>query len=976
MSSFVISQLEQVYFFKVPEIVHDQIIPKNIHNILLCDSSGSMSSYWAKVAQGWNKLVEKLDGSTSLILFTDQAFRLAGKTLPLHMPQSGGTNIIKGLEELEKELKKYSNYDLIRVYFVTDGEDSNSQTFQSRFDKTIDKYHKPTNNVEFYVFGLTENFPVFISQAIRASVHTGRATIPNLFWSQSCSEQEILAEFDSVLTFNKTISKIQLPCNGKLSPFTNSTNTFLTGDWVLIKPEITGLEIPNWFESEGEVYQLDINTKPTFDNLLELFAQWIGILQTTSIKLASNTQQIKLYAEQTKKLMEQMYLNYINSIPILNTSKTFTERVANKQIKKLTYQYQSYLKIASDLGSGIKLQFMNNVELAKQLKGVYVGKYSEKAFQLRSHTDEDFESDKQAFITILKDILPMIKDIESSEQCVITLDNTLDIIRSEGFIETLTNTKSKIDFLQNIGITGNGVMLNITDASTINPWVTQVKNVATQCAVLSTTAIEDLIDNPPPDTNLTQYEKENCVVAIQTGGGDIEKVNSVIPLFTKKVADALGPIIRSRLFQLICTYSIQKSPFTLNTNAHLGALSGLLGHLLTQPKSEWREKTIQKIRHTTSVYLDRKGLQNFIEKLWTNPARAVVSEIPNEDIKCESITKLLLMILVSANDKTQEQITEVMCHVWKEYIGRLIGSSNTVTDWFDLDNPEELGTQIDFPQLDSIYTHGYTVAETKKTIEKAIRSIKYDYPKTLEVKLDIDKVKKLFNGGSVGNLNWSGLKVFTNSIGYTISNENIFQYVVHALKHSGSAERMCPVESFEESKEWVTNELIGVKSSKLREQIISDYKTKASDKYFETFVQEHQSMLPLSKDMIIEQANKLGIDVDSDTFDSVYQLNPDNKLLSNACMCVDCPYYLHPRTDFSSHIERLKANPDFIHSFHRTIFACKNQPVRYIASCIADGRFRPTKYSGEPISISKKIIVEKYSGDIEMNRDIYMGIYG
>jgi uncharacterized protein with von Willebrand factor type A (vWA) domain len=87
MSSFVISQLDSDYLFKVPEIFQEQIVPKNIHNILLCDSSGSMSSYWAKVAQGWNNLVEKLDGSVSLILFSDNAFRYAGKTLPLHMPQ-------------------------------------------------------------------------------------------------------------------------------------------------------------------------------------------------------------------------------------------------------------------------------------------------------------------------------------------------------------------------------------------------------------------------------------------------------------------------------------------------------------------------------------------------------------------------------------------------------------------------------------------------------------------------------------------------------------------------------------------------------------------------------------------------------------------------------------------------------------------------------------------------------------------------
>lgn len=978
MSSFNIIKLEDNYFFKVPEIKQEQIVIKNVHNILLCDSSGSMGSYWAKVAQGWNNLVEKLDGTVSLILFSDNAYRYDGKTLPPHMPKNGGTDIIKGLTELEKEIKKYKNHDLIRVYFITDGDDSNRTTFQSRFDTKMSKYHKPTNNIEFYVLGLTGNFPVFISQSIRAKLHTGRSSIPNLFWSQNCSEAEITEEFINIGKLNKTISKIQLPVNGLLNPYDIPTNTFFTGDWVLISNltnSINQNSNHNWFECEGNIYKLEVNSNPTFDNLLDLFAQWIGMLQITSIKLATDTETLKIYAVKTREKMEQMYQNYISSHNILSGMKTFTERITNKQIKTKTYQYQAYLKISNDLASGIKLQFMNNVELAKQLKGVYVGKYSQKAFELRSHSEEDFESDKQDFIKVLENTLPLLKNIESNEHCVITLDNTLDIIRAEGFIDTLKNTTSKIDFLQNIGITGNGVLLNITDAATINPWVTQIKDVGKHCSILSTTAIEDLIDNPPPNANLTQYEKDSCVVAIQTGGGDIEKINCVIPLFEKNIAEAMAPIIRSRLFQLICTYSIQKSPFTLNHNAHLGALSGLLGHLLTQPKSEWREKTVQKIRHTVSVYLNREGLQKFIELLWSNPARAVVTEIPDEEIKCESITKLLLMILVSAKDKTQEQIAEIMCHVWKEYIGRIIGNKNQVSEWFDLANPELLSEQMNFPDFDSIYEHGYTVMETKKAIEKKLRTLKFVHPDGLDVKLNIEKLKKEFNGGNVGNLTWKGLNVFTNSIGYDIGDENIFQFVVHSIKHSGSADRMNPIDSYLDSKKWIIDELIGIKMSKIKEETINDYKTKASDRYFESFAHEHLTILPMSKEVIIADANSLGIKVDENTFDTIYTFNPDNKLLANACMAKECPYYLHPRVDYSAHVERMKSNPDFIHSFHRTVYINKNKPINKIIEDIVSGSCRPGQYQNEPITISKKIIVEKYTGDIEINRDIYMSIY-
>jgi hypothetical protein len=375
--------------------------------------------------------------------------------------------------------------------------------------------------------------------------------------------------------------------------------------------------------------------------------------------------------------------------------------------------------------------------------------------------------------------------------------------------------------------------------------------------------------------------------------------------------------------------------------------------------------------------LNREGLQKFIEKLWYDPARAVVSEIPDEEIKCESITKLLLMILVSGKDKSQEQITEVMCHVWKEYIGRIIGNKNQVVDWFDFDNPDLLSDQMDWPDFDSVYGHcyGYTVSETKKSVEKAIRTLKFAHPVGLEVKLDIVKLKGEFNGGNVGNLSWKGLKVFTNSIGYDIGEENIFQYVVHSLRHSGSADRMNPIDSYQDSKEWVINELIGLKVVKIREQFIADYKTKASERYFESFAHEHQSILPMSKENILAEAIVMGINVTEETFDSVYSFNPDNKLLANACMGKDCPYYLQPRNDFSAHVERMKTNPDFIHSFHRTVYMNKNKPINKIIEDLTLGKCRPGQYQSVPLTISKKVIIEKYSGDVEINRDIYQSIY-
>ena len=73
----------------------------------------------------------------------------------------------------------------------------------------------------------------------------------------------------------------------------------------------------------------------------------------------------------------------------------------------------------------------------------------------------------------------------------------------------------------------------------------------------------------------------------------------------------------------------------------------------------------------------------------------------------------------------------------------------------------------------------------------------------------------------------------------------------------------------------------------MREQVITDYKKLASDRYFESYAQEHQTVLPMTQEDIISEANRLGIQVCGEIFDTVYKFNPDNKLLSNACMAKD-----------------------------------------------------------------------------------------
>lgn len=969
-TTFPLYQLGSNYFFKVPVIQSNGLVTKQIHNIVLCDTSGSMGSYWAKVANGWNFIVNSIDGTFSILLFDNTVKPISGKTLPLTQPYSGGTNIISALEGLKKEIYKYINYDLVRIYMITDGADTENYDFKNVFQNTIKTVPKPYNACEFYVMGLTESFPVFISQTIRANLHNGSSSIPNLFWSQECTQEEIVNEFANINKYNKSLCEITMEFLGYPDPYSEPTNKFYSNDWVLLK------ELPDklHFTFENTAYSLELTPNPKFDVLIELFQQWVGLIQGLSIKTTGDYSPVVEKAVILKECMESMYNTYIKILPVATKSMTLGERIRNKEIKTKTLQYYSLLKIVKDIGSGVRLSFMSNIELAKQLKGIHLTKFSERNYKLRAHTEEDFEKDKAEFIKELEGIQETIKDLESSEYCVITLDNTLEIIRAPDFIETLTNCKDKVEFLQNFGITGHGVLLNLTDASSINPWVTQIKQVGVHCSTLSTTALEDMIGHDALNTELTKQEQDSCVVAIKVGDGDAEKLNAVIPLFNKKIAQVIAPIVQTNLFQLICTYSIQKSPMTINFNAHLGALSGLLGYLLTLSDSEWVQSTIEKIKWTTLIYSQRKFLSQFIDTIWNNPELALITEKPDSEIKCESITKALLMILISSDGKTPEQIQNTLFHVWKEYIGRVIGNNNNVSSWFELRGDEHFDLKVDFPDFNSVYSHGYSISEIKNSIVKSIKSHKLTRPDNVSVIVDKIKLTKQFNGGSVGNLTFKGLSVFTSSLGYTVQDEDLFRFITHTLIHTSSDARAeHTVLSYEESKDWIINELLGLKINELREAKIKEYQELATKRYFEIFESEHENIvIVMNKQQIISEAIDKGINVSEETFDSVYKINPNNMLLQNACMFKQCPYYLCPRKDFSSHMERIKADHNYIQSFHRTIFEFKDKPVNTIITNLSNGVARPTKYKNVPINSKITLEVEQ---EIELNKNAYQTIY-
>lgn len=928
----IIFQVGDYYFSQINEEQTQQ----GIQNILVCDISGSMREYWRTIQSTYNKLATKLRGNTTIILFNDVAQITKYSGLPFDCV-GGRTNIVDALTKLESVYDPilYANTNVI---FITDGEDTSSSNFNDLFANKINNFKKITNHLNFYVFGIGNKFPTFISQLIRNKLHTGSSMIKPIFSAMNGSSAEIICQFDEIFDNLEKFSQIEITNNVRKSPYDQEYSHKITsGDYVLfdnINP--TDIIVLN-----NKPYQISIFS-PTTNVLLELFSQWVTTLQTASLNKNMINEAIIL-----KDTMSQMY-SEVSLIP--NTSKlSFADRIKMKEFKNWDNKFNQLLNLVKEIASGIKLSMLANEKLAQKLGSVHTGTYAKKHFTQHEYTDNNFNIDKQYFANIVNNKKDHLQKLSSNnpDRCIITLDNFYEILSDDNFNSTLLSPMcDKVNFIKSFGVTGVGVFFKITNSSGINPWTVQIENVGKFSSIISLTALEDMFDSE--------------VVTIPVGNGKSEVINGLIPLVCDDVAE---PIVLSNLFQMICTYTIMKSFGTLNYDAHLGGLSSLMSYLLDLKQSEWVDNLMNKIIKTASLYKKRKSIKQTIDLIWTDPNIAVITDYKSTNLenRTESLNKILLCMLISSSDATKSQIYEVLFHVLKEFIGRSLPSDENISNWFECTNIDEIDSQISYQPIENLYEEKYTLEKTIKNIQNKIRDTKFDAP---EISFSTN-LTQLYNlkSFSAGIINYKKILRFCKMFDCEFSDEDVIRLVVHAFKFSDSNDRSKPIDDYASSINYVKFNLFSNLISKKKDHIMKQYTKLATKYYTEKFYQSHTlCTFPLTKEQIIKLANEKNIDVNAETFDQIYTQRP-NGLLSNACCAFNCKYFLQPRQDFNSHYQLLVQRNNFIHAFHMTIHEFKDLTPSLIKNKVKSGELTINKQSYLDVDIDDTYLltnVDKY----------------
>mmetsp|Transcript_22598 Transcript_22598/g.19619 ORF Transcript_22598/g.19619 Transcript_22598/m.19619 type:complete len:160 (+) Transcript_22598:115-594(+) len=155
-----------------------------------------MASHWATVAKFWNEYIPKENAHT--ITFDDGVHHNPSNELKPNIEAHGGglTNISKAFEAFEAYLETCSANESLTAIFISDGQDNNLSTLESRCKKLRGNFKG--NYLNFLCLGVQSGFPTFLSMYLREKYHTGDATIPAIFLIEYASEKAFFNKFESM----------------------------------------------------------------------------------------------------------------------------------------------------------------------------------------------------------------------------------------------------------------------------------------------------------------------------------------------------------------------------------------------------------------------------------------------------------------------------------------------------------------------------------------------------------------------------------------------------------------------------------------------------------------------------------------------------------------------------------------------------------------------------------------------------------
>jgi translation elongation factor EF-1alpha len=636
----------------------------------IIDASGSMSSCWPTLVTHWNTLVDDYKELIHTITFSYDASVKEGKYLS-NSDVGGGTNIVSGfVKAYDKMLEiadKLGETDFT-IIFVSDGDDGDMRTITKR----IQNLTVPMNlRINLICVGIGSGFPTFVAMELREKYHSGLSSIPAVFLVNDF-KTEILENFSIIKSsYLQSLSQLDIspavlrfPWSKEKEESVYETSYFISdASEVFIK---------------GEKVRLMSAFELSKKDLEEMFRSWTQELQLLSIK-----NNVRKEAQEAVDLMEFLFGVFTANDPNSNKKDKLTvlERLQQKEKSSNTHVLGNLIGECKRIRDGVSLKDLSAQEAANRLAiGTQVGKYHNKALQMKGLEGHEYNEFRKEFIDKLKET--KLNPETTQEASFILLQNQKEILLEETLPQALL-AADQYQLVEAFPLIGHTLMVQRTAASMINPFAINV---------LSIPRINKVCDT----VSLVSKGNE---MEISIGNDEEEKFNAVIPLFEASDND-LKPLVRSKLYHLLMTFNCMRNVDTFFFDAYYGLLANTFVRLLKYKDGSWRTEMINLVYNTTElIYGGLKFFEESLDLLLTNPQEAMVTEHKTLKYKCEDISKVILNLLVlfKRGKISESKSSEIIEFMIIEHLGRSIkGDTNLYEEYAGEDKLDDFSPK-NFP---------------------------------------------------------------------------------------------------------------------------------------------------------------------------------------------------------------------------------------------------------------------------------------
>ena len=856
--------------FQVPSLSKN---PVKSSVLAVIDSSGSMSSYWGVIADNWNAILAQNPDATA-ITFSNTAKIVKGPLSHRIQDYEGaGTEIERGFAELNSVLKSDANiHPNLTIIFVSDGCDNSSSTLAERLKKLSFQIDK-TKKCNFLSLAVGKGFPTFVAMTLREMYHNGDSDLPPDFLIESPSSQTITEQFTLLTPYLVHRSKYKIHPPVKVFPWAEATDTVQECQWVLTTEKTLVIN-----EDSFDVLPRELVGIQSF---IDVVRSWLQELQLLSIKRSvlkesgiaiEFIQEMKGFFEKKQTAAEKEK----------NKKISFYDRLMKRNKGDFLQDLNTLIKEIKSFSEDNLLNKLSEQEAAKRLAiGTKVGKYHSKAMQIRGFSVEDFQKIKQDFIKFLPKF--KLSPESSQENSIVILQNQKEIFSEKDLLDGLTLCPSQYDLVETLPLVGHSVRLHRSEGSQINPWLIQVKEIAKHHKVLDTVTIQ----------------ANGNEMKLKVGNDEEEIVNGVLPLFDEKDYD-LQPFINSKIFHLLMTFNVMQNVDTLYENAYCALMGAATVYLYGIPENEWRNNLLTLINKTMKItYAESLGFQKYCEILVKQPNLAMVTENMEIPVKCEELSKPILALhYMQLKDK--KKLKEILYRIFIEFFGRGMTGETEIKDYFILED-EHVFEKVDLSPFcnqvlkkynNEVLNTFYTKFELKDDVEKEIRGLDLKLDFEFNVKLN---EKNLYFDHFKINLRLLE-KIYYQFTGEKMDRKNYFFWVYHSITNKNSFDRNTNPVVYDEEfilqrvKSIMKNSFLNVKT------IFDKIWTDLENKFCDIVTEQHFKVIPMTENDLKEYCQKNGLDA------SLYKFNTCSNLLTNACLCPICPFFMKLNNSLAQHL--------------------------------------------------------------------------